>query len=528
MKTLETGLCISLHGQFRMATTDGRDVTPRGKKAIALIAMLAECDRMQRSRRWLERKLWSDRQSDQARGSLRQTLFEIRKSLGEFGCLVLSDRSSVWLDTVHVRRQPAPERLGSDFLEGLEIDDLEFSQWLARKRLAYQPKRDRTIEDGKALASVRIQCGTPWTLSTRDSLSSRVVDEQIGKLMSHFIARSHCAVLGTDIDLLVRSSIEESADGCMVMVQVVNARTDTLVYSDYQRAESALRLLSDKVALGAFCWMVADRTLERIAVQRRNVDPAARRTAYAQDAINGILSFEKSSMTGALRVLNEASEYLDDGLFYALKAWSLTSLIMEDHLVETDETRDKVRACLDRTVEGSSSNSMIAAIAANVQAILFGDYQAALATSRAALRDSPSNIFALQAASLCKFNQGDAEGSYHLSLRNLNIAKATKFRPMVELHHALLCLQLRHTDEALQSAKTAAAHSPAYRAPNRQLVALYAAGGALVDARAQIDKLSAIEPDFSVERFLADHDYPSHTLRSTGYLARAAKVLERK
>ena len=77
---------IRLVGVFEVRDDQGRDCTPRGSKARAILAMLCQTPDRLRARRWLEGRLWSDRGADLASGSLRQALMEIRKALGLTHC----------------------------------------------------------------------------------------------------------------------------------------------------------------------------------------------------------------------------------------------------------------------------------------------------------------------------------------------------------------------------------------------------------------------------------------------------------
>src|SRR5436190_23807600 len=91
-------LRISVIGAFRVLARDGEDLTPRGRKARALLAMLALTPTRRRSRPALQDKLWSDRGAEQGAASLRQTLTEIRRTFGDGhrDCLV-SDMRGVEL-----------------------------------------------------------------------------------------------------------------------------------------------------------------------------------------------------------------------------------------------------------------------------------------------------------------------------------------------------------------------------------------------------------------------------------------------
>jgi hypothetical protein len=131
---------IRLVGLFEVRDDLGQDRTPRGTKARALLAMLCQTPDHRRPRRWLEQKLWSDRGQEQASGSLRQALTELRRALGPLAVHLVSDRDRVALEGVHTDLVDEPDtahaaiRNGREFLEGFDIVDAAFLEWLALER----------------------------------------------------------------------------------------------------------------------------------------------------------------------------------------------------------------------------------------------------------------------------------------------------------------------------------------------------------------------------------------------------------
>lgn len=131
---------IRMIGVFEVRDETGRDCTPRGAKSRALLAMLAQTPGHRRPRRWLEARLWSDRGQEQASGSLRQALTELRKTLGPMADRLTSDRDCVRLVdfSTDLVRDPIAARTtlaqGREFLEGIDIADPAFNQWLAEER----------------------------------------------------------------------------------------------------------------------------------------------------------------------------------------------------------------------------------------------------------------------------------------------------------------------------------------------------------------------------------------------------------
>ncbi len=520
LSEIDDSLVVTLFGQFSIINSRAEDITPRGKKPGAVIALCASGPNMKRSRRWIEQTLWSDRGIEQAKGSLRQTLFDLRRGLGAYSEVLRSDRASVWLDVTKV--QVIPPETGRAFLEGFDAPDPQFRDWLARRRL----KHGRPgVVDPLVSGMVRIQCGLPWTAKEAEPLTARIVNDRVGGIISGFIAQSTRSVLHADADLIVRTSIEEAGKKLMLAVQVVDARRDELIHTEHCIVDNVVQLLEDSVEFGRFCWQVADTALEQLAQLRRSSDAAAMRAAWSQDAVRAVLTFDHKVMPKSLHILDEATELIDDGLFHALRAWAQMSLIMEGRFEETTETISSIRALLDRASKASPGDPVVNSLVANVSAILLADFERASSHAVLALKSQPNNIFAVQAKSLALFHIGAYEEAYLLSRQNRDVAEPTKYGAMCNLHHALLCLRTRRSEEAVLVSRAAVEAVPSYRAPSRQLVALYAASGKLEKAKAQASLLKSVEPDFTTEKLLMDEAYPANTLREVGVINRAKRHL---
>lgn len=517
---------IQLRGNFAVTSGDGENLTPKSKKAQGILALLSECDTMVRGRRWLEDKLWSDRGPEQASGSLRTTLNEIRRSFGDSAHVLGSSRHNVWLVRSDVVTDIEDTNSLREFLEGLDIADPEFNGWLLQQRIRYNPHNDdQQIATSDLAKRITIQCGTPWNKQGKHETFSQIITDQIGKIVSDFIAFSRCSASERNADLIIRTSLQDDSSRSAVFVQVIDPIKDEIVHSDHCFIDDVGCFVRNQVSLGRFCWNVADLTLEKLPHVRHEVNPVAIRSGFVQEALNKVLSFEARQMQSSLLTLDSATDHLNAGLFLALKAWSMTSMIMEEFLQEDQTTVSEIKAHLRRAREVSPGDPMVAAVTANVGAILFEDFNDAMHLARGALRHNPNNIFALQAMSVGRAARGDLDLAYDISRHCCAISNFSKFEAMCNLHHALLCMNLQKTDEALISSQLAADLSPNYRAPRRQLIALCAIQNQSSQSLLHMKDLKGIEPDFTLERFLYDRTYPSNTLRKSGHLSKAKTFL---
>src|SRR5262245_8863385 len=138
--TAQGQLTIRLLGTVAVRAADGRDLTPPGRKLRALLACLALSNGTGWARERLAALLWGNRDDEQARGSLRQALAELRKLLGD-PTLLKSDRETVQLDAAAATIDVTEfERLAStgafeaaaalyqgDLLDGNDLSDADFA-----------------------------------------------------------------------------------------------------------------------------------------------------------------------------------------------------------------------------------------------------------------------------------------------------------------------------------------------------------------------------------------------------------------
>ncbi|WP_141243967.1 tetratricopeptide repeat protein [Sphingomonas lenta] len=139
------GFDLHLSGPLRLLDARGRRVAIPSKRAMAMLAMLA-AGRGERTRSWLQEKLWGARAEAQAQGSLRRELSNLKAVLARAGGgFVQSDHHRVWLDRerLRVHEDGAEAGGGGEFLEGFDLGGEEgFEDWLRTERAARAARRD--------------------------------------------------------------------------------------------------------------------------------------------------------------------------------------------------------------------------------------------------------------------------------------------------------------------------------------------------------------------------------------------------
>jgi DNA-binding SARP family transcriptional activator len=146
-------LHLELLGDFRLRTETGSLVTISARKSQAMLAYLAVKPSQLVSRDKMAGLLWSSTAPEQARQSLRQTLSTLRRELTavssqkilvEEGDFLSLDASAVHCDVVEFEAlvgtgtpealDPATRLYGGDFLDGFQIDEEKFDQWVLAER----------------------------------------------------------------------------------------------------------------------------------------------------------------------------------------------------------------------------------------------------------------------------------------------------------------------------------------------------------------------------------------------------------
>jgi TolB-like protein len=180
---------LALVGPFRLSRPDGKRVEIASKKGMALIAMLATARDGERTREWINDKLWGSRENAQARSSLRRELSNLRKLLNSGPTeLLVCTRDRVALNLEHLAIDVGPgsppngsagAKFQDEFLEGLDIPQEEgFEEWLRQQRSVQneqaQPSEPRRNGNGsRPFTPLQVHPEPPATEALEAALAPR-------------------------------------------------------------------------------------------------------------------------------------------------------------------------------------------------------------------------------------------------------------------------------------------------------------------------------------------------------------------
>jgi len=187
-------------GGFELRDADGRPIELKARKSRQLLAYLAIPSDQTRSREQLAALLWSDRQEEQARGSLRTALSGIRRAVGDEALVVENDLvrlRSGYLETdySHLKRLSSNDISISaladfypgEILAGLEHDSELYMDWLRGLRAESVELAMAVLENNAERYSIAGEYKSAINLM-RENLSLEPLKEQTHRTIMQLYA----------------------------------------------------------------------------------------------------------------------------------------------------------------------------------------------------------------------------------------------------------------------------------------------------------------------------------------------------
>ncbi|MGI9350536.1 MAG: hypothetical protein ACR2O3_03135, partial [Rhizobiaceae bacterium] len=418
-------LHLTLYGRFSLVGTDGVQIPLNSKKAKALLAYLALSPDKSRCREEVMALLWSDREDAQARASLRQVLFGLKKALNDevAGALIITDET-VSLDPEHIIVEGG--NAGAELLSGFHINDPAFEEWLRDERLR--------VEDGQ----LSDQKPSPMTVSEKPSIAvlpftnlsgdpdqeyfSDGITEDIITELSRFeslfvIARnSSFAFKGQDVELneigkklrvqfIVQGSVRKSGQRIRISVQLIEIETGKHLWTErYDREIQDIFEIQDEVAS-----RVATMVPGHVDIARRiqtEVKPTKNVSAYDLILRADSLFQQNYGSAEGIQLVREALEidpnYADAHATLAVES----SYSMFSGGLGIDEAARLTRTHGEAAVKLAPGDAKIHAVIGEAY-LLIGEHALAEHHTSKALSLNPNGFYVLVHAALVRAYLGD-------------------------------------------------------------------------------------------------------------------------
>lgn len=537
-------LRLELSSLVRARTPDGEDCTPRGRKARAVLAMLATAPEFSRSRAWLQEKLWGSRAREQAAGSLRQAVIEIRRAFGAAQDALAADHSMLALDLRHIEIDRTHLDAGRPgFLEELVIAEPGYREWLA----VHQARRPGLTaatglllpgENGLRLATSernrlvllpreRGEFASPVPDAAQmmlDDLLDTIGKSAIELNLAEVIDRRHGAP-GQPVDmpghgavtLTLRADIAAEEAGWSIRLALTEAPSNALVWS--ARFATSPREMGERGSAGRLrnVNQAVMMAVEHFLKTGREQPPASTAYALCYTGIRHLFRLGRANYDKADRYFESAYALEPRGIYLAWRAYLRTFLIAERQNVCRQTAIEEAQALMRQAMELDPHNSYVMALGAHVHSIMGRSYVAAYELAEQSTLINPSNPIGWATLGIAKCYLGQSQEGFRHTLLARSIAGMAPFRFQLDALSCIAGSMAGQFDEATRFGEMSHALSPEFAAPLRYLSALYLQSGQHERSHGIVEKLRAIEPDFSYEK-LREYDYPAAGLRTTNIL----------
>ncbi|MEM9148092.1 MAG: hypothetical protein AAGC57_18135 [Pseudomonadota bacterium] len=466
---------------------------------------------------------------------MRQALAEIRRALGEAVDVLRTDRRVVSLDEMRIALRPAPETGSAEFLEGIDIRDAEFEDWLRGMRS--RAEEGALALSGKAAAPA---AATPL-LSAPDPAEGRRVlflpaAEEPGLLRlieDQFVDVAARSIRETySLDVHIRDPGRSGPGLLMISVQAFELRGTHLgLRVILEDVDSQRALWSENVVTPHDPGPIS-QSIDHMGLCHRLMNAlsdvmTAARPAGAGDpdanwlgglALRKMFSMRHKALEEADGLLARASELSPRGVFDAWRAQLAVIQYVERQGSSRTELRERAEAYAARALAAEPMNSNVLSCLANARLVLEENRAASGELAKLSVEVNSANPLSWWALANAQLYGGDQEEAYRSAKIAQKLSENSVLKFWSDFQVALIAAVTNRAEEAINHAEISSALAPNFRPPLRYLMALYASRGDEGSVARITERLCRLEPDFTVDRMVNDTAYPVSMMRRAGLI----------
>ncbi|MER8665043.1 hypothetical protein NKH34_28460 [Mesorhizobium sp. M1148] len=529
---------LKLNALGRLTLTDegGRDFAPQGSKARGAIALLAVAPGHTRTRAWLQQRLWSDRAAEQAAGSLRAALSEIRRALGPHGQLLVASRHAVTLDPASFKvvyeASADMRRAGTvEAFEDVDVHDHEFEhvirdvrshvleRWMQQRRAA--PRRRRIVlvrsdargapaaDVGARLLQNRIlsalrQMDDLEIMSADGDGGADDLDAPAGQPQAMLLIRVLSVAVGGDVFL-----------SC----EIQNGRR---LWSDNASVPGAIGAMHESVDLDRLALNTVERVCEAFA-ESASIDGAdACASVLAHQARNLFFRLDKKSLVAADSLFKRAFEIEPRGRYLVWRGFLRNAAFFQHRTMSFLDNVAPVTEFAAEALRHSPDDAVVQTISSQIEYIHQGNLRTPLVMAQRGVERDPTDPLGWALLSNALSTNGKLEEGYQTARRALELTKHSPYQFYFEHFACMAATALADYDQALLHARTALRFRPDFVSTRRYEVALQLRRVEVPQLRQAVKALREQEPDFAPAALL-DPAYPVNTLRRLPIMAAIEK-----
>ncbi len=514
-----------------------------------MLALLATTPGRSWSRAALQDKLWSDRGQQQGRYSLRQALMTLRSVFEDDpGALILKG-NQVELDrdrfVIDLHLSPAAdareELLAREFLEGIDIRDPEFEDWLREMRSVLRSRRAaaprRPVPAGSAPASGRLVLALlPSVVAAPSEDVSLIADLIVDRFA--IVLRDLGVVDLVDFRDQANVSTDRGAD-LSLRIRALQIGPDlSLNFAVHEVASRRLMwaekqvVRKDVFGVEEIAEMVAtlvDRFSQSIFRPGRLSAPEDRLAAkHAMDAIDCMFRLNTPNIDRAATSLRTAIEVDPRSPYLALYAY-LTIFRCEASKGRNNiALRERADDLAARALERDPVNPITRSLLTHLYSFLFRDFRRAEELIRPLHSSPPDTPFYFHSLATLRFYTGRLNEARDAALRS---AEYGRYNPYGYAFSTAICMvetvsgnlenAIRYGENVLSMHRH---HTVYYEPALRYLGAAYGLSKDRQNGRRIVGLLKQQSPDFSLAS-LEDPEYPVPSAASRAVLKKGMSMI---
>jgi tetratricopeptide (TPR) repeat protein len=522
-KTTDGVLTIALDGPFRAILPSGKIITLSSVKAQGCLALLCTTKDYRHTRAWLADKLWSDKDTEHARGSLRHALAEIRQTICTNVDILGSDRRSVWL---HADRIRLVRDFSAEFLEGIDIRDPEWEDWLRDQRMRAGPgnlgAQDAAPTFNQVTSAESSSRGLN-ALSIGVDRTANSDDRFMGAVVSDTLARNILETTGIEVRLfqeaeagiLLSVSPHQKPKPGGIQLSLRQVKSGRYIWSSGRKFAGPSFPALDDIDFMSLLVEAQDAAIAGYLSHLHRLSAKPDVVEQTQLAARKIFTYDAPQLFEAEKTLEEISSAAPSAVSIAWLLVLNRVMIFERVATVTKERLAGLEMRCAQAVTLGPTNAFVLAAVSSVYLRFLGRPDEGFALARRAVRLNPSSPYALDALAGALYLCGKYEEGYRVSRRVRALTANTENAHFFEMSLCLASILTGRNDEALNLASSASALAPKFRAAWRYSLALHANERDFPRAVVASRWLRSIEPDFSVDRLVNDVDYPIASLRNS-------------
>lgn len=555
-----------LLGPFALVDANGRSVTPKSQKAQALLAMLALSARGSRSRVWLRDKLWSDRSDDQAAASLRQALLDIHKALGSARNLLIADKNTVWLDMDRivldtdrmVRTERPADQITDELLEGIDIRDPEFEDWLTLERQnwyrrveegriddVFEPRQQPSRDIGKQSALLpstgapdQRKPGTPidaaggdhsgpppsggwqWVVTLQSPIvigageGGQIVALQFQNLIAKAILDGlaigvtdlsfdspHSGETGQKVSLPVCLQLRLTFDRGMVLIELaIKHLIDNRIH--WLGSQMIGRSQLERAEFGTTVALIS-QAIDQLAYfqETQASDGRLARDGLFIDAVNAIFRLSHGDLENAERLLEEQLQYRPRSSTFAWLSFIRTFQVGQRFNVLNAHLLEEAQAYARKALELDPQNSVSLALVGHVHSFLFCEYDYAAGLFEKSIRLNPALPLGWDLYAMLHCYAGQPGKAVAMSRWVQELGVYSPHRYYFDTTKCIAAALGGDHTAAIAAGEEALRARPNFNSLLRYLASSHAHAGDLAGARRYLERLDVVEGGFSINAF---------------------------